>query len=436
MTKATALAVRAPEQKMEIDIFPPAVPGGEPVKAIVKTRRDGQVVSFRTNVPLSEDRGEVYYPFKNQPTITALGYDVLNKFKGVSFIVPETLKSDDGIERPNPYVLYGERGEIIRVTSRQIGIGQIATGSMVAQDVTVVYEVKVYLAQDAWSKWAGKKYGDNPAPDPKNWGRLEPWGAPMPTDQGKWHRIDMPNGTTLWVDLTHADVRGLLGEDVNRQKFAQRNALTICRRNVLKRFVAAVKLDKSLTVPVVGWVQKDRDLQALRKMASEANTGSVSIDGEIIEVQREQATVVANHDEVDESLGDEPNEDMPTAQPAGGASASQLPTGNGEQPSPTQNASPSPAEPDAPASVAPTTTATKPHDANAAVRTKIRLAHKKIGADKADEILGGVGVEGLAEVAKTGSTKLLLTALDALESAMPVKPATRRPAETQEMLPT
>jgi hypothetical protein len=295
----TALTAPAPTTRVPSDRTEVAVlPGDPPVKAIVKISPQGVMKNMLVRVPIDPAQGEAYQMSVYDPTqpkgqqypkrwvVTALGYDVCNRIVGVSFVAPETLKLDDGSIRPNPsWIRHAKTNELLAIRVRRIGIGRNAQGNLVAEDLTVTYDVSLYLAQDLYSKWTGRK-SDNT----KEWGKLHPNEA-IPTLKLNEKAFPVPGGVTLVVDITHKDVVHIIGEHINRQKFAERNAVTICRRNILKRFIPVTRLDESKRVPCIGWAQTDRDMGGLARAASEANEGRIMYDGQPVEVSRAMETV-------------------------------------------------------------------------------------------------------------------------------------------------
>lgn len=283
----TALAKTGPIGRTQLVTY--SGDDGKPLQSIVKTTARGEVHSMLTRVPLSKDAGEVYDMkagwdnAKKQAivkrTITAMGYMKLNAFAGVTFITPETLMTDDGRVAPNPYMHRDKNGDTEYVRVRKIGIGRSATGNWMAVDYTLTFNLRTYFAIDLMSKWTGRK-SDAVA----EWGQLFARGEAMTNVFPRQKLYDLPNGVSLVVDLTHKDVIGLLNEQFSRHKFAERQAITICERNILKRFIPVTVLPPNGSVPVVSWPQMDRDYQTLQQMAADAQQGRVAIDDAIIDV--------------------------------------------------------------------------------------------------------------------------------------------------------
>jgi hypothetical protein len=385
-------------------IFPPTTEGGEEIQAICKIGQGGQWRSLRTRLRLSEKKGEIFslstytkvdgeWKTVKNHAITAAGYDHINQFVGVSFISPDTLRHIDGKDVPNPFVERDEKsGEIVAVRVRRIGIGRVASGNMTARDLTVTFDLRTYLAQDFWSKWTGRKKDA-----PKAWGVLMPNQA---IDRGSAMQegpfgvnscaYPMPAGVTLIVDLSNKDVLAVLGEHITRQKFAERNAVTICDRNILKKMFGVAKLDESLTVPVVGWIQDDHDMAKLGAIVADASEGRVVPPGAehlAIDVER-AAEVVDDLDEVQAALAGDADEDM-------------------VQPEDTEDA-PTPAVDPAPS--APTV-----DPKVKAMRQKVRDICEQLPNDKVHSALGAVGIEGTKDICNCGA-EVLDAAVEALEA--------------------
>jgi hypothetical protein len=97
----------------------------------------------------------------------------------------------------------------------------------------------------------------------------------------------------------------MIGEGIQRNRFAERIATTIAERNVLKRFIPkTVVRSERATVPVVGWTSADRDFDQLRDILETANAGKVLIDGVEVDLDREEIEV-SEPDDVDEATGGE-----------------------------------------------------------------------------------------------------------------------------------
>ncbi|MFM9966686.1 MAG: hypothetical protein ACKV2Q_36400 [Planctomycetaceae bacterium] len=192
--------------------------------------------------------------------ITAAGYDVLRKACDLEFLKPPMVADEDGVMHSNPYVCK-DGMRTLYVLVRMIGVGHNPMGNMTCTDYTYIFDLRNRLAQDFMSKWTGKKQGELP----KGWGVLADGGATPKRVFENEKRVPLPTGDVLIVDMSHNDVIHVLSEHINKQNNALAAAQTNCMRNITKKFLAAQKLDSTMTVPVIGWQSVDRNLLNLRK---------------------------------------------------------------------------------------------------------------------------------------------------------------------------
>lgn len=303
MTTQLATAKKGESSRVTLATFPGANKGDPPIVSMVRRDRDGdEIRSFLTKVVLDPDKDHVYHlpgyvdgKWTKVPHISARGYDFLNQFGNVTFLPAGVIQGDDGKDWCNPRI-ERDGNKIVRVTSRQIAVGMTVLGALAIYDMTMCYDLSTYFCQDLYSKFTGKKSDAS-----KQWGKLHDQGDPVAEG---WKAVDLPNDAALHVDLSHEDVITVFGEHISRQKFAIPHAITICRRNILKRHFAASKLDKSLSVPVVYWPKSDRTMEQIRNLSEQAATGPVVIDGKEHDVAREVLDVETN-EEVDAGLAGE-----------------------------------------------------------------------------------------------------------------------------------
>jgi len=361
-----------------------------------------------THVKLDESADEVWRMWDEKyngrqdhkrPIITAAGYDKLNLFGSVKFPPVRTLIGDDGAEHPNPYMEREANGDLRCVRVQRIGIAMDPVGNLVFRDLTLTFNLATYFATDLYKKWRFKKDAT-----PKAWGQL--WDAQVPfvpPKEGRWKGYRVPGDAMLYVDLTHEDVITLLMQKNHRESMAERTAITMAERNICKKFYAAAKLDESLTVRVVSWVQADRDLAQLGDMVAAARRGEAVVDG--MPVMVEQEIIDAEFDEASATIEAETDETCPPDEPD---------------------------EPE-PASVAPTAPkAENPQRLEFAnARTKIRMIAQRLG-DAALEVIAGYDVDGLEEVAQLGNLETLKAIQADLEKLD--TPAARK-GKNQEQLP-
>lgn len=264
----TALA-RVPEGELRV------LGDGESA-TLVKFTKTGAVRALRTMVRLNPDAGHVY-EMNGKQLITAAGYDYLNNALGVTFFMPPTVTGEDGSEHCNPYVIRDKHDNVLRIKIRCVGVGRNATGNWVAQDSTLYYDLVPMMAQDVLSKW--KPYGQ----EPKDWGTLyDCETVPQEViDDPKIKCLAIPGGYVLACKLS-GEMLEVVSGHAHRVRFATRNAETIVKRNILKRFMGLAQLDDNqdgwCTVPVMAWPQADREtIEEVERLVQRAQDGIVDI---------------------------------------------------------------------------------------------------------------------------------------------------------------
>ena len=323
-----ALAVRYKPGEAELVVIDPTSKGGKPSIAIVKHTEQGMIRAIRTRIYLDPNpkMGHIYCLTKRDdeiPSITAAGYDQINKGMGVSFYIPDSMMGPDGHQVSNPHILRDEHDTIRRVTYKMAGFGRNAVGNWMLVTTVLPYELEPLFAQDIlkkWRKWIGK---DKPKQIQK-WGKIfaandipekddiffDDNGEPDPTPT---QHIKIPGGTVLVVQLKD-QVLDVIEENANRVRFASRNAETIARRRILKVFAAQNKVDPAtMSVTVTAWVQSDRKgMHDIKDMIEKAEGGAFEIEGQPVENQNVAESITL--DDEQEALGgrldaDEPSQD-------------------------------------------------------------------------------------------------------------------------------
>lgn len=365
---------------------------GEESYGLVKLGERGAVQAINTKFKLNEDRGEVYRvsgkikdansedKWVQKPVITAAGYFRMNQVGGVSFATPETILGEDGKLKGNPYAFPDAADEKKWVKVRRIGIGMNAVGALVAIDLTVTYSLVTYFAQDIWAKWKPR------SGDPKKWAELYA-GDAVPEEvrtNPKRKIVSCPGGVVLALDLMNNEVLGLLQDNINRHKFAERNAITICERNILKKFFAASLIDNSLFVQVISW-QRGREqfdiMHAVERISAGEKVDNV-IDGEVI-----TESIEPSKDEVDQALHGDADEDQ--------VFTAEEHEQEEEQEEEQQQVEASPEQ-------------------LAAVRSAIREVYGKLPKPVSDETLKSAGIASLKDLATCESLSALEQCLDAI----------------------
>ena len=380
---------------------------GDQQPAIVKQTADGAIQAFRANVVLSEAKGEVYgltarvgEQWIKVPIPTAAGYMRINQVLGVVFHSPETQVTETGAVVPNPYIHRTKEDGIRYVRYRVVGVGRLPTGKLSMHDYTIYYDLHTYWAQDLMSKWTGKK-----SESVKEWGKLSPSEEVPPdgVERKRWKPLAIPGGAVLWVDLSHKDVIAAYTEHINRQKFAERNAITIAKRNIIKSMTGIVRLDDKCSVQVTGWVDSDRSIEEVAAAITKAESGTATIDGEVVDVQASYAA--PTNDEIDEAIGGDLDEEMPPAEPDGPSMPGAVaPTPPQSTPTATRHAK---------------TKADRPAQAGdpeiEAARKELGRLIRGLGSSKAIAVLGGVGIRSWDDVETCEDHGRLDRAIDILK---------------------
>lgn len=250
---------------------------------------------MHTRVVLRSDRNE-YYPrgmrdpeekrYVTRKVITAQGYARINTFMGVTFSSPSTIQIGDKV-MGNPYT-ERDGASVQRVTVRRVGIARSAAGSLSAIDLTVTYDLDDYFIGEVWSKWQPGRNDSKPS----SWGKV--FGSPDAAKPESHEKlIPCPGGIYLLVNLHSKEVIELWSAHLQRQKFAERNAVSICERNIMKRFVGVSYAADDGTVNVVHWSQPDRNLRQFDEISERIQRGEARIEGLDVQVQKFSESVDA-----------------------------------------------------------------------------------------------------------------------------------------------
>lgn len=256
---------------------------------------------MHTKVVLRADRNEYYIRSAKDPegnwvkrkVITAQGFARLNNWMSVTMISPPTQQIGTQVVG-NPY-LERDGKSVLRVTARRIGIARTAAGSLTATDLTVTYDLDDYLIGEVWSSWQPSRR----SPKPKKWGRVagdKESASPEATEK----LIECPGGVYLVVDLTDSEVLSLWSAHLQRQKFAERNAISICERNILKRYIGTAYANEDGSVNLVHWSQPDRTLKQYEHVAERVARGEAKIEGMEVTIEKDAESI--SHEEATEAL--------------------------------------------------------------------------------------------------------------------------------------
>lgn len=294
--------------------------GAKGQKAVCKMTPDGrQLVATRTTVRLDPAKKHVWEltTWSNEDgqlvktvnrMITAAGYNYLNRYAGIVEVRPRTIPGPNNTMVHNPYIERDESGMIELILVSMIGIGRSATGNLQAVEYSLQYDLRTYFAQDVMSKWLGKKRD----PVSKTWGRM--WAAATIPEEVRLDprkKLIRMGDDILAVDLDDREVQTILAEHRNRQRFAERNAQTICWRNILKKMLGEAVVTDDLAVEVTCWVSPDGTIHdAINNVHEALRDVSVSRVREVAD--RPDAPALEGHaidDDMDETMPQPPAEE-------------------------------------------------------------------------------------------------------------------------------
>lgn len=259
-----------PEKKNEI-----AVLGDGEV--FVKRTAEGSFKAIRGEIRLSQSDKEVTSIPGGGVMISTYGYDKLNKFAGLTIVYPPQIPiTVDRRGYPetamveNPYIEYDKDGVMKVITVEALAIGLSPIGNWVITQERTRFDLHQYFVADAWSK--AKKF-----PACGKFVSRETY-EKMPDRENRMF-LKIMGEWGLALDVTHPDVMSTLSGQITRQKFAERIASSICRRNAMKRHPAIAKTEVKLHggeayVTVYGW-QHDMTAAQITKMVSLTTGGQL-----------------------------------------------------------------------------------------------------------------------------------------------------------------
>lgn len=268
--------------------------GGVETNTFVKFTSASVIENALTVIQL---RPEEYYQqkiqdgnkkYQSKKAINANGYNRINRWLGVSFLAPDTILSDDGSKLPNPYI-ERENGETVRVRVRRVGIGRSSVGELQVIDLICVFDVRLYFASDVYNRL---KFAE------VKWGKLLP-SKPERTDK---YILPLPLGSAcLELDFDNLAVQGLVREHIDRQKYADRNAITICQRNILNQFLGTRYADDDGRVSFTHWPKSTLSSDELEFVRTQLNEGMqvISLGGVVLSKKTETVNVDVENDEAD-----------------------------------------------------------------------------------------------------------------------------------------
>lgn len=297
----------------------------------------GAVRTVKADVFLIE--GTHYNKISGKAQINSAGCAKLNQVANINLIKPQNTIVN-GEERHNPYVEIDPHSKGTAVVyTRTLGIGFAPTGNLVLTDKSLVFNLDTYYKQDLQAKikkcpscgtmgrknrppdkWKGVEITWKTSQSGKRYPEENPIEVELSDDADLVFIETRRVGETIlgmWVDITHPEIIAAGNDDIQRQKFADRQAETICSRNVLKSHPAIAMNDISnklvldsegketgyAKVRVYGY-KHDMGLKEIRSLTDAAQEGDLDkateIAGASFEVVRDEKPEEANFEEVTE----------------------------------------------------------------------------------------------------------------------------------------
>lgn len=259
-------------------------------EVIVKRTPDGTFQAIRGHITLSLKNKEIVSIPGGGTMITSYGFDSLNKVAGLTTLYPPRIPITvdrrgypETLDVENPYIEYDDDGAIRVITVECYAIGLSPIGNWVITQERLRYDLRQYFISEVWSKVkkmpaTGKFISEEARAKLKD------------QDENMWIKVISNWG--LHIDPRHEEITKVLTGHLTRQKFAERIASTICRRNAMKRHPAIGKSEVhprggEARVLVYGW-QHDLTADQVNNMARLTTSGKVPPQ---VELRSEQTDV-------------------------------------------------------------------------------------------------------------------------------------------------
>jgi len=195
----------------------------------IKRTSTGELQAVKGVVNLSLQRKEIVN-IKGTMSITAIGYDRLNQVSGLSLVLPKRIEVPRYGQQPNPFFVINDKtGGIQFVMAKMSAVGHSPIGSICVVDQTLLFDLQAYFKMDAIAKIKSNR----------GLGKIA--NKQMLTDEELTHGLFLPvldENFGVWLDSRHDEFMKLLSEQQQRQRFAERIALGILKRNCLRHHPA------------------------------------------------------------------------------------------------------------------------------------------------------------------------------------------------------
>ncbi|WP_066023096.1 MULTISPECIES: hypothetical protein [Clostridium] len=197
-------------------------------EVFIKRTPKGAIKSICAKLKLEEAKGELAN-IQGNITITAAGYNTLNKIASISVFTPEKLILPDGSVVVNPFPVFDkESGSIEKVWVRKTAIGYAPSGNLVITSTTLLYDIRLYFVQDLI-----KKIKNNKAV-----GKITVESLLTEEEKGKGIFEPIQGKLGVYANLQNVEAIKCFETFVQNKLFADRKAQTVAERNVLKKHPA------------------------------------------------------------------------------------------------------------------------------------------------------------------------------------------------------
>lgn len=182
-----------------------------------------------------------------KPMICAPGLEKANQYAGIEIFKPQKLIANGGQEVMNPYYTMDANGMVSNIAMRGIGIGYGPLGNLAAVDQTIIINMSTVLLQELQAKL---KYNPTIAVlglkdrrpvefkasimgyDEREHKRVVKKIETVATDDN-WIFIPVFGLTGYWLNVSAPDVLDIFDGYIQKQRFIERTANTILRRQIL-----------------------------------------------------------------------------------------------------------------------------------------------------------------------------------------------------------
>jgi len=234
-------------------------------------KHNGVAKAIRADISLRKVDGDFCMVHGNA-SITSSGYNKLNQIAGISVIQPQMIG-----DKMNPIIEYDpDSGATTKVTIRKVGVGYSPIGNLCVIDETVSFDTAAYFKQEVFKKWKSYRHMGEFQNNPNE-------------DIAKKVFVPIIGRSGILIDMEHPESLKLMADYLNRQKFAERIAGSIARRNCLKAHPAiattTVKFKGGGAVVTVYGFKLDYKHSEIESIVSNAAVGIVTDNSELIEHQ-------------------------------------------------------------------------------------------------------------------------------------------------------